>query len=153
MEDLGGEANLFQYHENTYRKNNLIILSGRGIDVHERRHTSLNALPSQPKPRLLGERSRVVKCVYQNLSRHFKTTLCMQYIQKFSFLYYIVYYFNIIILTWLIVTLDVSTPLKADTLSKVASRMLKKMGKSNHGVAHRTHVANNPLPVVVKGGA
>lgn len=111
-------------HFTTVCKNIMLIvsLSGRGIVVLENRHTSLCFLmhdcmwlPSQAMPHLLGKRSNVFKWVWWNISRQFKTTLCMPYLQKFSFLY-IVFYFNIFILSWLIMTLEVNTPSKFDNI-------------------------------------
>lgn len=51
---------------------------------------------------LMGHWSRVVKVFGGNLSRHFRTTLCIPCIQKFSFFH--VFDFNTFILYWLMMT-------------------------------------------------
>lgn len=105
-------------HFTTVCKNIMLIvsLSGRGIVVLENRHTSLGFLmhncmwlPSQPMPHLLGKRISVFKWVWWNISRQFKTTLCMPDMQKFSL--YLLCDFKIFIWIYLIIDLDVKASL------------------------------------------
>lgn len=61
----------------------------------------------------------------------------MQFIQKFSFLYHILYVFYIVV--W---TLDVKAPFISDNTVRGGRSHAEKKGKSNLGVGRKWHVAN-----------
>lgn len=118
-------------------------LSGRDITVQESRHTSLFLpancvwLPSHPKPCSLG--NQVSKVFGWNLSRIFKTILCMSYIQSFFFSYHMLFDFNISILFWLLITLDVKAPLKQDNTVRGGRLHAEKYRASWISALHAGH--------------
>lgn len=111
-------------------------LSGRGIIVHESRHSwhwfllqDGARLLSRSKPHSLGERNGVVKCFWRNLSRHLKLHYVCRTSKSFPFLHHILFGFNIFMLSWPIMTLEVKAPLQYDTPAEVAGGTLKQNGQ------------------------